>query len=83
MSGLLTPREVAAHYKVGVKTIWSRCQKGTMVPPPAMPGPPYRFSAAQVQQVLDGTYTAPAPLGTPRRFFAKSSRLKPRTQEHA
>ena len=75
MSGLLTAAEVAAHFRVGVKTIWRRCEERRMVPPPVLERP-YRFSAAQVQQVIDGTYAEPfrAAPGTPRKCFAKAAR---------
>jgi hypothetical protein len=72
---LLTPKEVAALFRVGVKCIWRRCQEGRMVPPPVLPGPPYRFSAVQVQQVLDGTYQAKPEPGAARKFFGRGARV--------
>ena len=67
---LLTAAEVAAKFRITVKSIWRRCEERRMVPPPVLERP-YRFSALQVQQVIDGTYVTPPRRvpGAPRRFF--------------
>lgn len=72
---LLTVPEVAARYQVKVSTIWRRCQQGRMVPPPVLERP-YRFSPAQVQQVIDGTWAPPDAVASRRRFFARHARAQ-------
>lgn len=71
---LLTAKDVAALYRVQVTTIWRRCEQGRMVPAPVLERP-YRFSATQVQQVLDGSWVAQAPTGR-RQFFRRGAQAR-------
>lgn len=75
MNELLTAAEVAAKFRITTKSIWRRCEERRMVPPPVLERP-YRFSALQVQQVIDGTYVTPPRRvpGAPRRFFGAAAR---------
>lgn len=75
MTPLMTPEEVAVLFKLKVSTIWRRCEEGRMFPPPVQRRP-YRFSALQVQQVLDGTLREPERQTGRRKYFTRVAAVR-------